>query len=111
MATLVTELDKIAELAETDEIKELRKRYKEENELIYKDSNIKSFAYILSGICGQNIYIGKEVVMYFEILEMRDFLKDKYVELPNIEALKYKKDIESVLNEADETLKLLEQCM
>ena len=109
MTTAVAELDKIAELAETDEIRELREFYQEDNESTYANRGIKSFASVLSGVCGKNIYVGEETKVYFEILDMRDFLKEKYAELSKTEAAKYKKDVEEVLKEADRELSFLEK--
>ena len=104
MTVEIVERNRIAELAETAEIKEQRKFWKEDNESSYAEKGIKSFAYVLSGVCGKNIYLENEVSVYFEILDMRDFLKEKYAELSETDVAKYKKDVEIVLNEADEVL-------
>ena len=101
------ELDMIAELAEMDEIKELRKRYRESNEMAYVEGDILSFADTLSAICGQNVYLEQDAAVYFEILDTRDFLLEKLVELSDIEVAKYKDEIEEYLQEASEELEFL----
>ena len=107
MTTAVIERDVIAELAETDEIRRSRILSKRLNEMVYTDGDILSFASALSGICGLNVYVGKEVVRYFEILDSRDFLLDKFSELSDIDAAKYKDEIEEYLQEANEELEFL----
>ena len=101
------ELDRIAELAEMDAIKELRKRYRESNEMVYADGDILSFADTLSAICWQNVYVGQDAAVYFEILDTRDFLLEKFVELSDIEVAKYQDEIEEYLQEANEELEFL----
>ena len=108
MTVAVMERDRISELADMEEIKELRKFYRQENESAYARRGIEFLAYTLSLVSGQKICEGKEAAIYFEILDTRDFLKEKYAELSDIEALKCKKDIEDVLNETDEILDFIE---
>ena len=107
MAVEVMERNKIAELAETEEIKEARKLYRESNEMLYVDGDILSFASMLSGICGQNVYVGQDAAVYFEILDTRDFLLEKYFGLSNNEIEKYKDKIEKYLQEAKKELEFL----
>ena len=107
MTVAVMERNRIDELTELDEIKELRKRYRESNETAYVDGDILSFADTLSAICGQNVYEGQDAAVYFEILDTRDFLLEKFVELPDAEVAKYKDEIEEYLQEADEELEFL----
>ena len=111
MAPAVMERDRISELAETDEIKELRKCCRQDNESIYANRGIESLVYMLSGICGQNVYENKIWQIYFEILDTRDFLKEKYEELSYIEAAGIKQDVEEILEEAEETLNLILECL
>ena len=107
MAVTVMERDKITELAETDEIIKLRKRNQELNEMTYTDGNILSFASTLSGICGLNVYVGQDAARYFEILDTMNFLLEKFVELSDVEAIKYRDEIEEYLQEANEELEFL----
>ncbi|MCL2009220.1 MAG: hypothetical protein FWG71_01575 [Synergistaceae bacterium] len=108
MAVAVMERDLIKALAETDEIRALRKFYRQENESAHARRGIDFLACALSLVSGQKIYEGKEAAIYFEILDTRDFLKEKYAELSDIESSRYKSDVEGVLEEAEETLKFLE---
>ena len=94
-------------IADTDEIKKLRELYQRENKMAYADGGVESLAFTLSGVCGQNIYVGKEAAVYFEILDTRDFLKEKYAELSDFEMIKHKEDVESTLAEAEDMLKFL----
>ena len=98
----------ISEIAETDEIKELRKLNQELNEMSYAKGGIYSLSFTLLGVCDQKIYIGKEAELYYDILDTRDFLKEKYAELSNAEAEKHKEDVEEALEEADEVLRYIE---
>ena len=107
MTVEVEERNKIAELLKTEEIIELRKRFKEENEMIYEKGGIESLISMLSGLCSVNVYDCKEIETYFEILETRDFLKEKYTELSDIESSKYNGRVELGLNEANEELDFL----
>ena len=105
MAVAVIERDRLRELAETDKIRELRKQYRRENEMSYAaDKDILSFALTLSGISDQKIYVGKAAAIYFEILDTKNFLLEKFAELTDIETIKYKGEIELCLKEADEKL-------
>jgi hypothetical protein len=101
------ERDRFSEIAETEEIKALRKIFKEDNEGDYADGGIELLAYMLLGVCDKKIYEGKETATYFEILDARNFLKGKYAELSDIEAMKVKKNVEEALNEAEENLEYL----
>ena len=107
MTVEVMERNRIVELAETEEIKELRKQNQEFNEMAYADRDILSFASILSGICGLNVYSGKEAIRYFEILDARDFLSKKFTELSVVEMEEHKDEIEEYLEEANEELDFL----
>ena len=108
MAVAVMERDRISEIAETDEIKELRKQYRQENEMSYaKNKDILSLADLLSAICGFNVYLGEEAARYFEILDTKDFLLEKYAALPDVEAAKYKDELELYLREANKELEFL----
>ncbi|MDR2861722.1 MAG: hypothetical protein LBV07_04165 [Syntrophobacterales bacterium] len=107
MTVAVVERDRISEIAETEEIKALRKIYKEDNEGDYADGGVKLLSYMLLGVCDKKVYEGKEAAIYFEILDARNFLKKKYAELSDIEAMKVKKDVEEALGEAEENLEYL----
>jgi hypothetical protein len=107
MPVAVMEQDRISEVAETDKIKALRKIYKEDNEGDYADGGVKLLAYMLLGVCDKKVYEGKEAAKYYEILDASDFLKGKYAELSDIEAMKVKNDVEEALAEAEENLEYL----
>ena len=111
MAVAVMERDRISELAGTEEIMELRRQYQKLNEMSYANGGIEHLAYMLSGISGQNIYENKIIKTYFEILDTKNFLLEKYSELPDIEALKHEKNVKDAIDDADETLTLIEQCI
>ena len=95
------------ELTEMEEIKALRKGYRESNEAAYADGGVMSLTFTLSSVCGQNIYEGKEAAAYFEILDTRDFLQEKYIELSNLEMMNHKEDVEITLGEAEDMLNFL----
>ena len=107
MTVAVMEQDRLSEIAETKEIKALRKIYKEDNEGDYADGGVKLLAYMLLGVCGKKVYEGKEAAIYYEILDATNFLKGKYEELSDIEAMKVKKYVEEALDEAEENLDYL----
>ena len=107
MTVAVAEQDKTCELAETEEIKALREGYRESNEAAYAEGGIESLTFTLSSVCGQNIYEGKEAAAYFEILDTRDFLQEKYAGLSDVEMMKHKEDVEITLDEAEDMLNFL----
>ena|GEM_PF-5487280 len=96
--------DRINKAMSTEIIKELRNFWKEDNESSYKEKGIGYLCFMLLGICDKKVYIGEEILVYIEILELRDYLNEKYFELSEVEALKFKKDVERSLNEANEVL-------
>ena len=104
MAVPVIERDLIAELAETDEIKRSRLLSQRFNKMVYADGGVDSLSFTLLGVCDRKLYIGKEAEIYYDILDTRDFLKEKYDELSEAETEKYKDDVEEALDEADEVL-------
>jgi len=110
MTVEVAERNKLAELAETEEIKKYRKENQEINLLVYVTKGIISLSSSLLAACDQKLYIGKEALVYYDILDTRDLLKEKYVELSEaeVEALKCKGDIDEALAEADEVLRYIE---
>jgi len=110
MNIAVVERDRINEIAVTEEIKELRKQYQELNEMAYADGGIEHLSYMLSGISGQNINENKMLKTYFEILDTKNFLLEKYAELSGIEMLKHEKNVKEAVEDADETLSLISQC-
>ena len=107
MTVAVIERNRIDELAEIEEIKELRKHYREESESAFTERGLLSLAGLLSFLCGKNVFVGQDAAVYFEILDTRDFLLEKYAELPREEAAKYKDKIDSYLKEANEELEFL----
>ena len=104
MITEVMERNKIAEFAEMDEIKEARKLYQELYEMSYARGGVDSLSSLLLGACDRKIYLDEEADVYYNILDTRDFLKEKYAELSEAELEKYKDDVEEALDEADEVL-------
>ena len=111
MTVTIMERDRITDIAKMEEIIELRKRYRYENEMIYTKEGIEYLASILSGISGLNIYENSIIKMYFEILEMKNYLEEKYALLSPNDAIKYKNNVDSAVKDADETLSLIEQCL
>ena len=109
MTAAVMERDKIVELAEMEEIKALRAKYREDNEELFANGGIKSVIWDLLAICDQNIYVGKEAAIYFDILDMRDFLQEKYAELSATLLPEQKEKIEEALTEANESLTTLRE--
>jgi len=107
MTVAVAEQNKLAELAETEKIIEVRKRYRERHEKIYADTDIESLIWTLSGLCGTNVHVENEADMYFGLLDFRDFVLEKYDILSEDERIKHKKDMEIVLKETDEELESL----
>jgi len=104
MTVAVVERGILAEHAKTEGIKELRKFWEKDNESTYVEGGIESLSFTLLGVCDKKVYLGEEVSVYFEILDLRDCLKEKYSELSDSEALKHKEDVEVALNEAQEIL-------
>ena len=109
MTVAVAEQNKIAEITETDEIREFRKRNRELNETIYADKDIESLISTLSGLCALNVCEGNEAETYYGILDFRDFVRGKYAELSENKANKYEKELEKVLEEANEELEFLKK--
>ena len=108
MAIAAVEQNRISELAETNEIKKKRESYQRCNEATYADGGIASLSSMLLGVCDRKLYIGEEADIYYDILDTRDYLKEKYDELSDIEAIKHKKDVEEALDEADAVLNYIE---
>ena len=108
MTVAVVAQDRINELAETEEIKKLRKFYREENKSAYERKGIEFLGYVLSSICAQYLFVGEEAERYFKVLDARNFLLEKYKELPDAEAINCREEIEDYLEEADEELEYLE---
>jgi ABC-type uncharacterized transport system permease subunit len=107
MPVAIAERDRISEIADTEEIKAFRKTTRENNEEIYADRGINSLSNMLLGVCDRKVYVGKAAEIYFDILDTRDYLMEKYAELSDIEAMKVKKDVEEALDEAEEELEYL----
>ena len=107
MSEVVAERDKIAELAETEEIKKSRERYQKQNERLYANEDIESLIWTLSGLCGLNIHVGNEADMYFGIMDFQEYVIERYAKLSESEAEKYKRDYEEVMEEAREELEFI----
>jgi len=96
--------DRIRKMSEMDKIKESRNINKKLNEMVYFDGGVDALSSTLLGVCDRKIYVKEEADVYFDILDTRIYLKEKYEELPIIEALKYKEDVNEALKEADKVL-------
>ena len=104
MIVAIAERNILAELAETDEIKELRKLYQKGNEMTFTSGGVKALSTMLLGVCDRKIYIGKEADVYYDILDTRDYLKGKYGLLSEVEAKEIEYEVEEALEEADKIL-------
>jgi hypothetical protein len=104
MSIALVERDILAELAETDEIMEARRFNQRNNEMTFADGGIDSLSSLLLGVCDRKLYIGQEADVYYDILDTRDFLKEKYDLLSETEAAQYKEHVEEAINEAEEVL-------
>ena len=104
MTVAVVERDTITELAETEEITKSRELYQRWNEMRFTNDGIDSLVDALLGSCDRKLYIGQEAVVYYDILDTRDFLKEKYALLSEAETAKFEGDVEEALDEADKVL-------
>ena len=104
MAVAVVERDILTELAETEEIKKSRKLYRRWNEMRFTNAGIDSLVDALLGSCDRKLYIGQEAIVYYDIMDTRDFLKEKYALLSEAEAAEFEDDVEEALDEADKVL-------
>ena len=92
MSVSVMEQDKIAELEEK-----------------YANEDIKSLIGTLSGLCGINVFVGREAGVYYGLIDFRNFVLGKYDLLEDSEKQIHKADLEEVLEEVEDELKSLKR--
>ena len=104
---LATEREMESNIVVTKKIQALREQYREHNEITYAQGGVESLADTLTAISDRKIYVGEEAIIYFDILDTRDLLKEKYAELTDIEAARLKEDVNDALDEAEKMLNFL----
>jgi len=107
--SVTLERDKIAKLAETEGIKKLRDNNQEINERIFKEKGIDHMIFILAGLCSFNVTVGRESETYYGILNLKNFVLEKYNSLADAKKQKHKAYLDEVLEEVDEELQYLRE--
>ena len=99
MSTATSERNKISELADLTEI----------NNRIYAEKGLGHLISKLSGLCGINVFDGREAEMYYGLSDYKSFVLEKYNSLADAEKQKHKANLDEVLEEVDEELQFLER--